>query len=175
MRSLSSGINSQLTVSGAYAGWLVQITPQSGSVLRYTSLDTNFSYGGFTWQSLDIDPPQLGWDGTALRAGKLVIGDADLVFWALALQLSLTDAAIAIYAIYAAAPTEAEPVFSGRIGQIVRNGLTVEMQISNQSDTRALPATRVQYVVNPAFLLPSGTVLNINGQRWILDRAVTAN
>lgn len=171
MRSLTSGINSQLTVSGALFGWLLELTLTNGQVFRYTSIDTGFTWNGFTWQPLDMSVPEIEWDGGAVRSGRIVIGDANLVLWAFALNLMLARAGIRLYAIYHAAPNEAEPVYSGRVGPVTRgNDLTVVMGFSNESETVSAPRNRVQYVINPKFLLAAGTVLHVGGQRWILER-----
>ena len=178
MRSLTSGIAGQLTQSGAFEGVLLEITLNTGQVLRFTSLDIDFTWNSFTWISRDIQLPQLSWDGTILKPGRLILADADLSFWVLAIGSGapLADAGVRLYIIYAAASGEAEPVWSGRIAQIARNGqqLAVEITLTNLSDTQLSPRVRVQNVVNPQFLIPGGTVLNVGGQTWTLVRPTTA-
>lgn len=171
MRSLTAGILGQLTVSGALYGWLIQIVAGT-TTLRFTSIDGGFGWNSQIWAEIDMELPQLSWDGSVLKPGKLVLGDADLSIWTLALLGQITDAAVSMWAIYNAAPTEAEPVWQGYAGQCVRDGtkLTVEITLSNLSDVLTAPRYRVQQFVSPTFMIPAGTVLNVSGQPWVIDR-----
>lgn len=175
MRSVTSGILGQLTAQGSFPGWLVEITLTDSTVLRFTSLDLGFTFGGFTWASFDIELPDISWDGSSLKAAKIVFGDSQLSIWAYVLNLLLADVPIRIWAIFSAASGEAEPVWSGRSGRCSRVGITVEVELTNNSDIVTSPRTRVQQVVNPAFLIPGGTVMLIGGQRWIIDRPTSAS
>ena len=173
-RSLTAGIAGQLTAQGAYPGYLIELTFTTGEVQRYTTLDVGFTYGGYTWNAADVQVSKLEWDGGIARPAALQFGDASLAMWSLVLNLVLPDAKVRIWQIYAAASGEAEPVWSGRVGQISRSGLAVDIELNNGSAYVTAPRQRVQYVVNPAFLLPGGTILQVGNQRWTLDRPVTA-
>lgn len=172
MRSLTSGISGQLTTSGAFAGWLVEFALTNGQYVRLTSIDTGFTYNGLIFAAVDMELPSLQWDGTILRPGKLVIGDADVAFWALAIELLVADATVTMWQVYNAAAGEAEPVWYGRAGQVTRNAdrLACEIQLTNLSDTQSAPRKRVQEVVSPTFLVPAGTVFNVSGQQWTIER-----
>lgn len=169
---ITSGITTQLTTNGAYLGCLVEITPTSGAVLRYTSLDVAFSYNSQTYLPRDIDPPELDWNGGMARAARLTVGDADLSFWVLALNGVLSDALVRLWAVYAGAPTEAAAIYTGRIGSIDPDpsGMTVEFTLNSGSETVSAPRTRVQQIIDRVFLMDAGTILNIAGQRWVIDR-----
>ena len=175
MRSdLTSGILAQLTAQASFYGYLLELTTTSGSVFRYTSIDVDFSWNGFVWTAADLTVSQLTWDGTVRRTGRLIIGDADLSLWALALNLVIADATVRLWGVYNAASGEAAPIFSGRAGKTSRNGLTVEIEIDNSSATVTSPRLRVQNVVSHSFLLPAGFVMNIGGQSWSLNRPTSA-
>lgn len=171
---LTAGIEGQLDAPGAYPGHLVEITTVGGQVVRLTSIDAGFTWDGHGWLASDLQVLGLSWDGTLARNAKLIIGDADLSFWVLALALELVDARVRIWGVYADVLNEAAPLFFGKIGMPTRNGLTVEMDLDNSVDTITSPRERVQHVVNPVFLLPAGTIININGQRWIIARPTSA-
>lgn len=176
MRSLTAGIAGQLTAAGAFEGVLLELTLSTGQVLRYTSLDVDVPWNGFTWLSRDIQMPQLSWDGTIMKPGQVVMGDYDLSFWVLAVGAGnpLANAGVRVYLIYASATGEAEPVWSGRVAQVARDGgaLAVTLTLTNPGDL-LVPTQRVQYVIPPIFLLPAGTVLSLGGQTWTVDRPVS--
>lgn len=171
MRTLTGGIASQVPAQGSFIGYLCEITTASGAVLRLTSLNTGFSYNGFTWNSTDITLGPMSWDGGMGRLSGITFGDADLTFWALVITYALVDAPVRLYQVYAGAPNEVVALWSGRVGKCTKSGLTVQVELNNGSDTAASPRTRVQQIVNPVFLLPAGSILNIAGARWILERS----
>jgi hypothetical protein len=173
-RELTAGITTALTTQGSYFGWLLMITLNTGQALRYTSLDAGFDYGGYTWQSVDMDMPDLSWDGTIMKPGVLVLGDADRQFWAMVNNLSIADARVALFAIYAAASGEAEPVWAGRVGKCSIKDLTLQVELTNGSDLISVPRRRIQYVINAAFLLPGGTSIDMSNQHYIITRPVTS-
>jgi hypothetical protein len=176
VRSLTSGISGQLATSGAFAGWLVEFILTNGQAVRVTSLDDGFSYNGLIFAAADLSLPTLSWDGSVLKPGKLIIGDPDCSFWTLAAQLLLGDAVTTIWSVYHDALGEAEGVWQGRAGQVVRNAdnLTVEITLANGSDTLTAPRTQVQDVVDPRFLIAPGTIVNAGGQKRIVPRASTS-
>ena len=169
-RSLPTGINTQTTAQGAFPGVLVEVSLTS-QTLRLCSLDTGYTFGGFFWQAADIEVAGLSWDGDVARAPKLTVGDVDLVFWSLALNLQLQDSRVRVWQCYAGATNEAEPIYSGRIAECRRNGTAVDLALTNDSETQTAPRVRIQSIVAPVFLLPPGTVINVAGQRWILERS----
>lgn len=160
-RSITSGIAGQLPAQGSFPGWLLEITLATGTVIRRTSLDTVFIYGGTQWVPVDMEMPSISWDGSVLKVGTIILGDADLALWSLARNLELSDALVRIWQIYRDATAEAAPVYSGRINDIRKRELAIELALSNSSDTLTSPRTRVQQIVNQAYLLPSGTVINL--------------
>jgi hypothetical protein len=172
MRTLTSGITTALTTGGAFPGWLVEITLTTGSVLRYTSLDTGFTFNGFTWTSRDFDVVDLTWTGGVARTATLVLGDADQTMLAFVFNLAFADATVKLWQCYASASGEAEPVFSGKCGDARpdRAALTCTLALNNGSDTRSIPNVRVQQVIAPGFLLVDGTHLSIAGQGWNIER-----
>lgn len=160
-RSVTSGIDGQLPAQGSFPGWLLEITLATATVIRRTSLDVVFAFAGAQWVPVDMEMPSIAWDGGVLRVGTLVLGDPDLALWRLAENLELGDALVRIWQIYRDAANEAAPVYSGRVNDIRKRELAIELSLSNSSDTLTSPRTRVQQIVNQAFLLPSGTVINL--------------
>ena len=170
MRTVTSGITTALTAQGSFLGWLAEITTSAGTVFRLCSMDVDFPFGGFTFRASDLSVSGMAWDGGVARPASLTLGDADLTWGALVLNLALADAGLRLWQAYASATTEAQPLWSGRIGQCKRVGLSVQATLSNGTDTTFAPRTRVQQLVNPAFLLPAGTGLSVNGTRWVIER-----
>lgn len=172
---ISGGITAQLPVSGAWFGYLLEITTNDSSLtLRYCNFGITFSFDSQSWLPLDFTLPDISWDGAILRTGKLIIADTKLKFWVMALDGLLTDARMRIWAAYGDVPDEAAAIWTGRIGQMARNGLTVEIGLTTGSDTESSPRTRIQAVVDPAFLIPGGTILVTGTQQWTLNRSTSA-
>jgi len=172
-RSPTSGIVTQQTAQGAYPGYLVQITI-AGQIFSLCTLDVGFTFGGLSWISSDIDLSGIKWDASGLSPGKMVLGDADLVWWTFALKLQLQDVPVSVWQVYAGAPGEAEPLWNGRIGRIVRVGTTIECDLTTDSVRLNAPRRRVQHVVNAKYLLPAGKVLYAGGQQWVIERKQNA-
>jgi len=170
MRSPSSGISSQLSAVVTQDGFLLQITPSGQATAYMTNLDVDFSYNSITWTSSDFDVTGINWGTTGMQAGKLVLGDSDLIWWDYALNLILQDSPVSIWQVYASAPTEAEPLWSGRIGSVTKGDQTVECTLNTDSMVRQVPTRRVQYVIPTSFLAPAGKVISIGSQNWVLNR-----
>lgn len=168
MRSPSAGITAALTAQGERPGYLLQIT-LGGTVLYLTNLD-GFSYNSITWTHADFAVEGLSWDGHAGRNVRLVFGDQDLVWWAFVLLLQFADAPVLIWQVYDSATNEAEPVYSGRCGKPVRNGLMTVIECANEALLKKSPRTLLQYLVDPVYLLPSGTVISIGSTQFELTR-----
>lgn len=170
MRSVTSGISSAIPAQGSFLGWLVAITVSTSQVVRLTSMDTNFAFGGNTFNAANISVPSMTWDGSVNRPASLVIGDPDLAYWALVLNLQLVDAPITLWQAYAGATGEGAPLWTGRAGKCSRQGLTVQIDLANDAATAQAPRLRVQQLCNPLFLLPSGSTLHVGNQRWTINR-----
>lgn len=176
MRSFASqpGIASVYTNQGAFFGWLLRITQRDSTVRRHTSLDANFTFGGQTYSALDMELPNLSWDGSVFRPATLVIGDYDNhPWWDLATSLALSDAKVELLAIYQQASAEALEIWSGRLGEVSRDGWRITFQLSNDSEVQSAPRLRVQQAVDETYLIAGGAIFYVNGQPWQIQRATT--
>lgn len=180
MRTVAAGIASELTRSGAYPGYLIEITVASGGVLRITTLDGDFQYDGFTWATADVTVPDLSFDGTVSRGGALLFGDQTIAVWIANLYREFDDAPIRIWQVYLHAPGEALPFFIGRCGKVERrvdprSGATASISIDADATALYAPRRRVQDVIDPYWLIPPNSVITINNQRWVIERPSTTN
>ena len=169
MRAPSSGIAGQLTATVSQPGFLVQITLPSGPAYL-TDLDADFPYNGQVFAASDMQVQGLSWTGGAPQRPKLILGDADLTWGTLALNLELQDCAVSIWQAYAAAPNEAEPLWSGRIGGAQRDNAVVQCSLVLDTSTAYSPRRRVQTVINGQFLLPAGKTIAVGSQKWVIGR-----
>jgi len=180
-RTLPSGISANYTQAGSQPGYLIRYYLKSGAVLRLTSLDADFVLSGETYIASDVEVPDLSWDGTVAPGARVTHGDMDLSLWSLALARQFDDARVEIDIIYAAATNESiANVFKGRCGGPQRSvdqrsGATFSLALVAEATYQVAPRERVQYVIDPKWLIPAGTIFDVNGQRWILDRPTTAN
>jgi hypothetical protein len=169
MRSPTSGITSAITAQGSFQGWLMAITV-GPSVVRVCTMDVDFPFGGNTFNANGFTVSGMKWDGGISLPTSVTVPDASLAYWALVLNLQLIDAPVQLWQAYVDAPTEAQPLWLGRVGKCTRAGLTVQIELVNDSATAQSPRLRTQQLVNPLFMLAAGTTLKFGGQRWILDR-----
>lgn len=174
-RTLDTTLQNELPAQGAFPGWLLQVTLSNGTTLRRCSFDFDFTFNGYTWLQGDIETPSLSYDGGVLMSARIVLGDADNEWWSFAVNQLLTDAGISLYQAYANVPNVAVALLSdARVGQIARNpsNLSVELTVSNMSDVTQSPRRRVQYVIDPAFLIPPGTSIRVSGGTiWTIGRS----
>lgn len=168
-RKPSTNLDAALAAVVAQPGYLVQIDLPS-QTFRLCSMDVGFTYGGQSWTSADVEVSGIGWDQGGMRAGKLTLGDADLAWWTFALNLELQDAPVAIWQVYAAASGEAEPLWSGRIGRVVKGVALITCDLVTDIARLSSPRRRVQNVVPAKYLLPSGRVIAIGTDQWTLER-----
>lgn len=178
-RQFSSGIAGELTRSGSYPGWLLQITIASGVVLYMTTLDVDFDYNGNSYVSADIDITDLAFDGTVSRGAAVEFGDMTLAVWVATLYRNFDDATVAILYCYADIPGEATEVGTYRFGKPQRkvggDGESVAFALDAVATTLFAPRKRMQDVIDQFWMLPAGSVLMVNGQKWVIDRPKTAN
>jgi Uncharacterized conserved protein (DUF2163) len=170
MRTLTGGMSSALTAQGSFLGWLAEIATGTGTYIRRTTMDVPFVYSGNTFDAGNLVVGNMTWDGGVNRPASMTLGDADLAIWSLVLNLQLADAPVRLWQVYASASGEAAALWSGRVGKCSRAGLTVQIELANDSATTQSPRLRVQQLVNAAFLIPAGTGIQIGSVRWIIDR-----
>jgi hypothetical protein len=175
MRALPGGILGQLTVNGAYPGYLVSFLGANGQAGFWTTLDTDFPWGGSTWVAGDLDVPSLIWDGTSVRPAKLVLGDYNGAWWIAARNGYFREAHVNIYQVYAAAANQAEFIWSGRVGDIARvNAVSgspaVLLELTDGSAIDSAPRQRIQEIIADQYLVRAGTVFMIGGQQITINR-----
>lgn len=178
MRTPTSGIAGELTRPGSYPGYLVKIVAASGTIYL-TTLDVDFPFDGNDYVSADLDVTDLSFDGTVAKGGTVVFGDMTLGVWIATLYREFDDALIEVLGVYADAAGEAEPMCEGRCGKpsrrVGQDGATMTLAFEAEATTRFAPRERVQYIIDPKWLIAAGTILDVNGQRWIIDRPKTAD
>lgn len=170
MRSPTLNLAAMLDAQTVQDGVLVQIDMTGGGTVRLCSLDTDFSFGGFTWLSADVVVSGITWTPGGQQAGTMVLGDSDLVFWSYALNLVLQDAPVRIWSCDAYAPGEAEPIWAGRVGAVTRGDQEVTCTLVVSADVTQVPKRRAQMLVPSYLLMPAGSVIQIGGQQYILER-----
>jgi hypothetical protein len=169
-RAPTSGIAGQLSAVVTQSGYLVSIGVIGAATQYLCSLDRSFTFGGFSWQSNSIDISGINWQAGGVQSGQMVLGDVNLAFWAYALNLVLQNAPVSIWACYAGAPGEAEPLWSGRIGSIKRGNLELICGLVPDSAARMVPTRRIQSIIPSQFLAAPGTIFNFGSTQWTLDR-----
>jgi hypothetical protein len=180
MRALGTATTAELQRSGAYPGYLVQIVVASGGVVRVTSLDTDFDYAGNTFATADINVPDIGFDGTVSKGATLDFGDQTIAVWIGNLYREFDEAPVRIWQVYKDVPGVAEDLFIGKCGKVQRKvdkrtGASASIAIEADATALFSPRRRVQDFVPQRWLMPAGTVILINDQRWIIERPVTSN
>jgi hypothetical protein len=175
MRSLPGGILGQLTMNGAYPGYLIIIA----GLGFYTTFDTDVTWSGETYAAIDIDVPSLLWDGSSVRPARLVLGDFDGEWWGAALSGAFSDTRVNIYQAYAGAVADAVFLWTGHVGDVSRvNALSgspsVTLELTDGSSTDSTPRHRVQEVIADQYLIRAGTVLMIGGQQITINRPTSA-
>lgn len=169
MRSPSSGILAQLIAQGAQPGYLVEIITDT-QTMRLTSLDEPFYYAGQNWTEADILFKNLSWSIKPSSRVTMQLGDPQLAYWSLAGNLVLQDGIVNVWGCFAAAPDEAEPMFQGRIGNIKKSDMFLDIELVTDNMLRTSPRRRVQTIVPAKYLLPPGKEIMIGTQKWILSR-----
>lgn len=174
MRDTSSSIDSALTALASQPGILVQIDMPLHT-FRLTSLDANFSYDSQTWESADVAIDSVAWRASGSSSARMTLGDPDGAYWRLALggvgeTPQMQDARVLVWNVYAEVPDEAVPMWSGRVGAVRRDGVTLTCELFVTSSLTSSPRRRVQQVINPIYLIPAGKVITIGGQKWKLER-----
>lgn len=181
MRTLPPGIVSELATSGSQPGYLVEITTQSGIVVRLTTFDIDYVYSGETYTSADLTVPAVSWDGSVKPGAQLEFGDMDIIVWVAALYREFDDAIVRILLAYAGTSNAAFELFRGRCGKPSRTvdpktgSESATLQLDAESTVQFAPRERIQDKVDQVWLIPAGALLLVNDQRWIIDRPKTAN
>lgn len=174
MRTISSGINTELTAQGATPGWLVQldlkdpVTGAIASTLRRCSFDVSFPYGGYTWDAEELVVEGLSWDATS-DSPRLTIGDQSLAYYAFAANGAMRDAPVSLWQVYLGVPNEAVSLWTGRVGTIRRGMAALEITLVKDATLKTSPRRRVQNLIPAKFLLPPGKLMTAGGS-WNLER-----
>jgi len=176
-RFLPVDIASEYTQPGSQPGFLIRIFLPNVT-LRFTTLDTDYTYAGDLYTSSDVDLPDFGFDGTVSPGAQLQFGDMDAIFWAAAMQRQFVDARCEIDQVYAHAPNQAVHVFVGRCSgpkrSVGSNGSVFSIPLEAESTNQYAPKQKVQDVIDLKWLVPAGGIIVINGQKWIIDRPNTS-
>lgn len=165
----SPSYSSVLTAQGAQPGYLVQINLTTGYVARLCSLDVQFTYGGYTWNSADVVISGMGWDSGGGQNPTMTLGDADRVWFTYAALGAMSGAAVYLWQCYAASPGNAEPMWYGRIGAMRQaGGMSMVCNLLMPGGVVFAPRRKVQDVIEARFCVPAGSKITINGQVWTI-------
>jgi len=172
-RSPTSGIAGVLSNTVVQSGYLVQVTVNTTPIqtnVYMSSFDTDFIFNSQTWSATDIVVNGVNWQTGGVQSGTVEIEDNALVWWGYAVNLLLQDMPVSIWAAYVDAPTEAEPLWTGRIGKAAQGKQSIILSVVPDNQVRLVPFKRVQSIIPSQYLMPAGTIINIAGQQWVLQR-----
>lgn len=161
MITLSGALVSALTGPVQRPAFLLQAG--FAPVQRWSSHGT-VSWGGYTWTQRDMTVEGLQARALNIR-GTVVLGNADDVAGALVLSEGVQDRAMAIYGYDAAATATSDIVLLARaVGATAEVGpMDVRIAVRHPAEFQQSPRTYCNSAAGFRTLLPTGTVLRING------------
>jgi hypothetical protein len=168
VRGLSSALAAALGGPVQRPAVLVEI--DFSTVRRWSSMGT-VTWSGHTWTAQDLRV-----DGLLVEAlrvsGTVVLGNADGAAGALALEEGVQDKRVRIWGFDAAATALADVVWLCDAVAATAQVSERDVRIGLRHKGEFVTAPRAQVLPGNGFthLLPSGTVLRINGQAVALDR-----
>ena len=166
MKTVPSGLQSAHAAPVQRPGYLVEI--HFGTVRRWSTLGS-VSFGGFTWTNVDMQVQGLQVQPFAV-SGALVLGNADDGIGTAVLTEGVQDKLVKIYAFDAAAPADAVWLCTAVGSSATVGTRDVRINLRHRCEFMASPRTYVSPAAGFTHLLPSGTVLRINGIDIRLER-----
>lgn len=168
MKSISGALSAALNAPVQRPALLVQVG--FSPVVRWSSMST-ISWNGYTWtaRGLRVDDLQVM---PLSVSGTLVLDNSDDVAGTLVLSQGVQDKPIIIYGYDAAATGAADVVWlANAVGGAARVAeREVRITLRHRTDLQLSPRTFIGPDTGFTCLLPTGTVLRINGQAVQLDR-----
>lgn len=172
MRTLSSAAQAALAATITRPIYLIEIAFSSTSRLS--------TAGDVTWNGLDWSGGEfasvsgLSADGSGRQAGRIAIGNVDLVFGALVLNQGVSDRAVSIWGGDAAALAAGDPVlvFSGVIqsAEVSVNQVVLTLG-ANGSRSAFCPRRRIDSSSGFNHLSPAGKVIQLGTTKFTLERS----
>ena len=170
MRTLSAALTAAYGGAVQRPAWLVSI---GWSTPIYLSSHGTVSFDSKTWTAADVNVGSVRIDAASV-AGRLVLGNADDTYGALVLAEGASDKAIRIYGYDAGATATADIVELVACvgGKAVVSPTQVEIELRDANAYVYAPRTFVVAAPGSSFtyLMPAGTILNINSQSYRLER-----
>lgn len=172
MRTLSSAAQAALAATVTRPIYLIEIA--------FSPVSRLSTAGDVTWNSLSwsggerVAVSGLSADGSGRQSGRVVIGNADLVFGALVLNNGVADRAVTIWSGDAAALAtgDLEMVFSGVIGSAETSIEQVVLNLTSQgSRATVCPRRRIDASSGFNHLTPAGKQLRLGNITYTLQRA----
>lgn len=166
MKSLSGLISAALGAPVTKPAVLVQV--DFAAVRRWSSHGT-ISWGGNTWTAVGMRVDDLA-VGVLAVSGSLLMSNVDDVIGTLVLAEGVKDRAITIYGYDAAEPTEVVWLASAVGARAQVDPRQVRIDLRHRAEFTVAPRTFVDAAAGFTQMLPSGTVMRINGVDVRLDR-----
>jgi hypothetical protein len=166
MKIIPSGMAAAHAAPVQRPGLLVEM--HFDTVQRWSSRGA-LNWGGFAWAAMDMQVLGLQVQPFAV-AGTLVLGNADDAAGTLVLAQGVQDRLVTIYKFDGAVPTEAVWLATAVGASAQVSPRDVRINLRHRSEFTASPRTYVNQQAGFTHLLPSGTVLRINGIDIRLDR-----
>lgn len=170
MKTLSAALTTALGGAVQKPAFLVSI---GWATPRYYSTHGTVSYDGQSWTATDIDVSRIGIEAARV-SGTLRLGNADDVLGALVLNEGVSDKAIRIVGYDAGATATADFVELVRCvgGRATVATDRVEISLRDSNAYVYAPRTFITVAAGSPFtqLMPAGSIVNINGQSYRLER-----
>lgn len=170
MKTLSAALTTALGGAVQRPAWLVSI---GWATPLYLSSYGTVSFDSKSWTVADIDVSRVRVEAANV-SGTLTLGNADDVYGALILSEGISDKAIVIYGYDAGATATADFVELVRCvgGRGTVSSEKVEIDLRDSNAHVYSPRTFITTTPGSGFttLMPAGSIVNINGQTYTLER-----
>lgn len=169
MKELSNALITELGLTITRPGYLIQI-----GFTSYTyKLSTlgSITWNGDLWVESDVKISGIGQDGSGAITGSITLGNTDGLFGAVVLTYGVSDVPIDIYAVYAGATAQGDPVkvFSGVADGADIGTRLVTLNLTSQgNNTLYSPRVFINKAAGFSHLMPRGTPIPANGENYIL-------
>lgn len=166
MKAVPSGMAAAHAAPVQRPGLLVEM--HFSTVQRWSTRGA-LNWGGFTWAAMDMQLQNLQVQPFAV-SGTLVLGNTNDAAGALVLSQGVQDRLVKVYSFDGAVPTEAVWLATAVGASAQVSPRDVRISLRHRTEFMASPRTYVNPQAGFTNLLPSGTVLRINGIDLRLDR-----
>jgi hypothetical protein len=172
MRTISDHLETLVGAATTGPGYLVEIG--FSTVLRLSTRG-DINVLGNDWIGWKLSISGLSMDASnPLQQGTMTLSNAELVISTLVLEEGIADRSIRIYKFYGEEPEEDDPVvvFDGVGGRADIDTASAEVKVTlRQQRDQVQFAPSIYITVEQGFsmLPPAGTIIQFNGQSYILE------